>query len=169
MPLILHLSHISFPLCPLSSTCHTSLSLYALILHLFTYLFSSVFSRPFRGESGAGKTENTKKVIQYLAHVAGSSHHSHQGKKLIRRASVSLSSKAGLTNAQGELEAQLLQANPILEAFGNAKTVKNDNSSRFVRNLMDSWWLSQILTFLFFFFFFFFFLFVCFLGKIYQD
>uniref|UniRef100_A0AAY4BUB8 Myosin, heavy chain 11b, smooth muscle n=1 Tax=Denticeps clupeoides TaxID=299321 RepID=A0AAY4BUB8_9TELE len=62
------------------------------------------------GESGAGKTENTKKVIQYLAVVASS----HKSKK-----------------DAGELEKQLLQANPILEAFGNAKTIKNDNSSRF--------------------------------------
>ncbi|KAK1798965.1 hypothetical protein P4O66_007235 [Electrophorus voltai] len=65
------------------------------------------------GESGAGKTENTKKVIQYLAHVASS----HKGRKD--------------HNIPGELEKQLLQANPILESFGNAKTVKNDNSSRF--------------------------------------
>uniref|UniRef100_A0A8P4G1M0 Myosin, heavy chain 10, non-muscle n=1 Tax=Dicentrarchus labrax TaxID=13489 RepID=A0A8P4G1M0_DICLA len=64
------------------------------------------------GESGAGKTENTKKVIQYLAHVASS----HKGRKD--------------HNIPGELERQLLQANPILESFGNAKTVKNDNSSR---------------------------------------
>ncbi|XP_014267570.3 uncharacterized protein myh14 isoform X7 [Maylandia zebra] len=69
------------------------------------------------GESGAGKTENTKKVIQYLAHVASS----HKGGTLGRKKEA----------VQGELERQLLQANPILEAFGNAKTVKNDNSSRF--------------------------------------
>ncbi|XP_026567535.1 myosin-10-like isoform X2 [Pseudonaja textilis] len=72
------------------------------------------------GESGAGKTENTKKVIQYLAHVASS----HKARK---DHNVPTSSPA----SYGELEHQLLQANPILEAFGNAKTVKNDNSSRF--------------------------------------
>ncbi|XP_068605476.1 myosin-11-like [Brachionichthys hirsutus] len=72
------------------------------------------------GESGAGKTENTKKVIQYLAVVASS----HKGKK-----DASPVSPAWISF--GELEKQLLQANPILEAFGNGKTIKNDNSSRF--------------------------------------
>ncbi|KAG9510218.1 Myosin heavy chain, non-muscle, partial [Fragariocoptes setiger] len=67
------------------------------------------------GESGAGKTENTKKVIQYLAFVASSM----------------TSTPTSAYIHSGELEQQLLQANPILEAFGNAKTVKNDNSSRF--------------------------------------
>uniref|UniRef100_A0A671YJU1 Myosin-9 n=1 Tax=Sparus aurata TaxID=8175 RepID=A0A671YJU1_SPAAU len=71
------------------------------------------------GESGAGKTENTKKVIQYLAHVASSF-------KV-----VVLGMHKCTVKGLGELEKQLLQANPILEAFGNAKTVKNDNSSRF--------------------------------------
>ncbi|XP_074484993.1 myosin-11a isoform X2 [Sebastes fasciatus] len=76
---------------------------------------------PSLGESGAGKTENTKKVIQYLAVVASS----HKGKK------DSSVQQSGNQFAYGELEKQLLQANPILEAFGNAKTIKNDNSSRF--------------------------------------
>ncbi|ULT80563.1 hypothetical protein L3Y34_010855 [Caenorhabditis briggsae] len=72
------------------------------------------------GESGAGKTENTKKVIQYLAHVAGAT----------RNKGMSAAVAQNIVQ-KGELENQLLQANPILEAFGNSKTVKNDNSSRF--------------------------------------
>ncbi|XP_042279618.1 myosin-10 isoform X3 [Thunnus maccoyii] len=89
------------------------------------------------GESGAGKTENTKKVIQYLAHVASS----HKSGTLGRnKEALQMDGSRSLTRGSsmvirsvqyGELERQLLQANPILEAFGNAKTVKNDNSSRF--------------------------------------
>ncbi|KAJ5353996.1 hypothetical protein N7541_006560 [Penicillium brevicompactum] len=67
------------------------------------------------GESGAGKTENTKKVIQYLAAVATSdTPYARSGSKQI----------TGLSQ-------QILRANPILEAFGNAQTVRNHNSSRF--------------------------------------
>uniref|UniRef100_A0A8C4VZN4 Myosin heavy chain 15 n=1 Tax=Gopherus evgoodei TaxID=1825980 RepID=A0A8C4VZN4_9SAUR len=67
------------------------------------------------GESGAGKTVNTKRVIQYFATVAALG---EPGKK-----SVSMQG--------GTLEDQIIQANPALEAFGNAKTLRNDNSSRF--------------------------------------
>ncbi|XP_008292043.1 myosin-1-like isoform X1 [Stegastes partitus] len=69
------------------------------------------------GESGAGKTVNTKRVIQYFATIA----------------SIGDSSKKEQVSGklQGTLEDQIIQANPLLEAFGNAKTVRNDNSSRF--------------------------------------
>ncbi|XP_029927553.1 myosin-10 isoform X2 [Myripristis murdjan] len=89
------------------------------------------------GESGAGKTENTKKVIQYLAHVASSHKSGTLGRNkdsLQMDGARSLPRGSSMVNRSvhyGELERQLLQANPILEAFGNAKTVKNDNSSRF--------------------------------------
>lgn len=83
------------------------------------------------GESGAGKTENTKKVIQYLASVAGHSHSKAAQTPKKGGPAAPVSAKVGMSHGQAELEKQLLAANPILEAFGNAKTVKNDNSSRF--------------------------------------
>ncbi|GFR80222.1 unconventional myosin-Ib-like, partial [Elysia marginata] len=59
------------------------------------------------GESGSGKTEASKVIMQYVAEVSG------KGRDIDR------------------VKEQLLQSNPVLEAFGNAKTTRNDNSSRF--------------------------------------
>uniref|UniRef100_A0A665WWX8 Myosin heavy chain 7 n=1 Tax=Echeneis naucrates TaxID=173247 RepID=A0A665WWX8_ECHNA len=67
------------------------------------------------GESGAGKTVNTKRVIQYFASIAA----------------VPSGKKDQAAEKKGTLEDQIIQANPALEAFGNAKTIRNDNSSRF--------------------------------------
>ena len=66
------------------------------------------------GESGAGKTETAKQIMHYLAHMGG-------------RAEVG----EGADEGARPVEQKVLESNPLLEAFGNAKTVRNDNSSRF--------------------------------------
>jgi myosin-5 len=72
------------------------------------------------GESGAGKTEATKRILQCLARVSKKQLSGGQSKNRHNRSST------------GEaLEVQILRSNPVMEAFGNAKTVLNNNSSRF--------------------------------------
>jgi myosin-1 len=64
------------------------------------------------GESGAGKTEAAKRLMQYIANVSGGTNSSIQ-----------------------EIKDMVLATNPLLESFGNAKTLRNNNSSRFGKYL----------------------------------
>ena len=68
------------------------------------------------GESGAGKTESAKKFLQYLAYAA--------------------TLGGGVTTAEAKLEQRVIATSPLMEAFGNAQTVMNNNSSRYGKFLM---------------------------------
>jgi myosin-5 len=73
------------------------------------------------GESGAGKTETSKLLMQYLAWMGGYKDGGGGGG----------GGGSSQRNGGRSVEQQVLESNPLLEAFGNAKTVRNDNSSRF--------------------------------------
>jgi len=72
------------------------------------------------GESGAGKTETTKKILQFLSSVGMYAANGKSGPIPPAGAAV-----------ESSIADQILGTNPILESFGNAKTLKNNNSSRF--------------------------------------
>jgi myosin heavy subunit len=74
------------------------------------------------GESGAGKTEATKLVLSYLARAS---------KGFAGPVEDFLAPRRNRQANNTTIEKQVLDSNPLLEAFGNAKTFKNDNSSRF--------------------------------------
>ena len=77
------------------------------------------------GESGAGKTETAKQIMRYLAHLGG-------GARARAETDASSSTVSGDPSETSQpVEQKVLESNPLLEAFGNAKTVRNDNSSRF--------------------------------------
>src|SRR6186713_1635239 len=68
------------------------------------------------GESGAGKTVSAKYIMRYFA---------------TRESPDAPKKRKGKVDSMSETEEQILATNPIMEAFGNAKTTRNDNSSRF--------------------------------------
>lgn len=80
------------------------------------------------GESGAGKTVTTKIVLNYFAMLSKKRAADDQRKTPMKS---QRTSDAGLRRDDVSIEQQVLQSNPILEAFGNARTIRNDNSSRF--------------------------------------
>ena len=84
------------------------------------------------GESGAGKTESTKLLLSFLAHTT------YAGPASMPATDAAGASAAACGAAGGggfDIVQRVLAANPLLEAFGNAQTLRNDNSSRFGKYL----------------------------------
>lgn len=88
------------------------------------------------GESGAGKTETTKQCLNQLAYIAGTS--SGEPIPHMSPPPLPLSTKTMFTGIQEKV----LKASPILEAWGNAKTLRNNNSSRFGK-FIEVWFESK--------------------------
>lgn len=78
------------------------------------------------GESGAGKTEATKIILCYLAKANTGFTNPNDNEDMLDQKKYM---KEG--NDNNSIEKQVLESNPLMEAFGNAKTFKNNNSSRF--------------------------------------
>jgi myosin heavy subunit len=99
------------------------------------------------GESGAGKTETTKQIMQFVANISSSSADKSKAKLTTKEVAIakrrSQRRRGSLGGPENKfdipdraiIEQQLLQSNPILESFGNAKTMRNNNSSRFGKYL----------------------------------
>ena len=92
------------------------------------------------GESGAGKTETTKFIMRYIATIASAGYVRGQVHTVVEGGgggggggggAAAAAAAAAAAGGGGGVEQRVLESNPILEAFGNARTIRNDNSSRF--------------------------------------
>ncbi|KAM9963611.1 hypothetical protein ACTFIW_006847 [Dictyostelium discoideum] len=77
------------------------------------------------GESGSGKTEASKTILQYLINTSNSNNNNNNNNN------TNINNNNNNNNNNNSIEKDILNSNPILEAFGNSRTTKNHNSSRF--------------------------------------
>lgn len=112
---------------------------FALADHAYTQLIQGGALDPanqsiiISGESGAGKTETTKIIMQYLARATSYRKvpNEQAPQDVSHHVTAANSANGTVSRALGKLEERVLESNPLLESFGNAKTLRNDNSSRF--------------------------------------
>ncbi|RLN58285.1 hypothetical protein BBP00_00007077 [Phytophthora kernoviae] len=108
---------------------------FALADHAYTQLIQGGALDPanqsiiISGESGSGKTETTKIIMQYLARAT--SYRKGPNEDGVQQQPEVNAANGAMSGALGKLEERVLESNPLLESFGNAKTLRNDNSSRF--------------------------------------